>query len=217
MIENLLSGKNTVPPSGNVIFQLSTFRSNADIVDRGPLNIPVTRGGNVSVGEDSYGSYILFPGGSFSDIVNFGDSRLSCKEAEINMTVGDILDTGGAYGPCMLEGRPNGQNGNYLLFLVIASNGAIGGHYREFAVNANQNALYPGAKVSQSGINKFRVKCLKNKTEVYFNEVLVGTYAVGLNDFNGSFLSIGRHAFSSVTGTTPFKGKVYYMDVRKIS
>lgn len=217
MLENLLTGVSTVPPSGDVIFQLKDFKTVDDIVDRGPLSIPVTRGGAVSVGSDANGSFIQMPGASWADIVTFGSAKLSCNEVEVNIIIGDMEDTSGAYGPCIFDARPQGQNGNYLLFTIVGSPDAIEGHYREFVINSGQNGFYPGAKLPKNTIGKLRVKCLKNKTFIYYNERFVASYNAGISNFIGDYAGIGRHAFSMVTGTTPLKAKIYYFDIRKIS
>lgn len=215
MLENLLSGVS--PVSSTVIFQLKDFKTVSDIVDRGPLSIPVVRGGNVSVGSDANGSFIQMPGTSWADVVTFGNAKLSCNEVEINITIGDIEDTGGAYGPCILDGRPVRQNGDYVLFTVVASPNAIDGHYREVVANVGQNPFYPGTALPRKTIGKIKIVCLINKTSIYFNDKLVKTYNAGMTKFYGEELGLGRHAFSAVGGTMPLVAKIYYFDIRKIS
>jgi hypothetical protein len=216
MLEALLVQRKSPPPTeGNVIFLLNEFDTVADIKDKGPQGIAVTKGANITVGQDSRGKYINLPGGSWSDVVNFGSSLLNCSEVEINMTVADVLTTGGSYGALLFDNRPQSTNSNILLWQIVTI--GSGANDRKFAINTNGSPFYSTQKYATDQLIRIKIKVKANGTNVFVNDELVVTSTVKPASFVGNYAGIGRHAFSGVSGTMPLKAKLYYFDIRKIS
>lgn len=216
MLEALLVQKGNPPPTeGNIIFLLNDFSTVADIKDKGPQNISVNKGANLTVGQDSRGKYVLMPGSSWNDVINFGSSLLNCSEVEINMTVGDVLTTGGGYGALLFDNRPDRTNTNNLLFQIVTMGSGV--YDRKFAVNTNNTGIYSTQSYGTSELLRIKVKVKANGTNVYVNDVNIISTPLKPVSFVGLYAGIGRHAFSNVSGTMPLKAKLFYFDIRKIS
>lgn len=201
---------------GEIIFQLSDFNTKADIVDRGPLHVPVVAGSTITVGSDADGKFMNFPGGTWNSVVTMGSTLLNCKEIEISILAKDILNTGGGYGALLFDNRPVNTNGNYVLF----GPNTRGDSFREFTANVNNQALTVNdTKIPANAKAEIRLTMYKDKTELILNSRLISTNrAPGvLTSFIGNNAGIGRHGFASVSGVMPLIAKIYNFTMRKIS
>lgn len=214
MLESLLAGRPPVGAAGQVMFMLSDFNAYSDIVDKGPQSIPLTIGPNVTVGKDSRGTYINFPGGNFNNTVKWAGTKLGFTELEINITAADIYQTGGQYGSMLFDTRPAQSNGAYFLITVDTSNGSK----RQFSSNVNSVDMGKfGPSIRDTEKFDLKIRFLKKKTQFFCNGVLILESTAVLSPFVNQNPGLGYFAWGGVGGTMPFIGKVYYFDIRKIS
>lgn len=215
MIEAMLSGKRSGPiTEGNTIFLLTDFNSIADIVDKGPLNIPVAKGSTITVGQDSRGTYMNFPGGTWNSVVNFGSSLLNCNEMEINIKIADIPQFSTTYGSLIFDQRPAGQNGNYAIFGVDNSNGS---NQRKAFTSIANTGYYGTTKWGVNDLLDVKLKYYSGKTELWVNSKLEASTNAHLSGIINNNAGLGRHAFSGVAGVNPLQAKIYKFEIRKIS
>ena len=215
MLEAMLSGmRSGVKTEGNTIFLLNDFNTVADIVDKGPLKIPVTKGSTVTVGQDSRGTYMNFPGGTWNSVVNFGSSLLNCNEMELNILIADIPQFNTTYGSLIFDQRPAGQNGNFAIFSVDNSNNTT--QRKAFTSIAN-TGYYGTTKWGVNDLLDVKIKYYSTKTELWINGKLEMSTPVHLNGVNNVNSGLGRHAFSGVAGVNPLQAKIFKFELRKIS
>lgn len=214
MLESLLAGRAPEGAAGQVMFMLNDFNAYSDIVDKGPQSIPLTIGPNITVGKDSRGTYINFPGGNFNNTVKWGGAKLGFKEVEINITAADIAQTNGQYGAMLFDTRPVSTNGAYFLITVDTSSNSE----RKFSANVNSNDIGKfGPSIGTTEKFDLKIRLLKNKTQFFCNGLLIKESPAVLSPFVNQSPGLGYFAYSGVAGTMPFIGKVYYFDIRKIS
>lgn len=197
------------PQDENTLFRMHTFSSVADIRDKGPNSIPVSNN-NVTVGSDSLGSFMKFNGSN--GYLTFANALLTSTSMDITVIVGDIVyPTTSPYYFTILDGRPQSTNGRYASFAVIQNppfkpvtiyNGL------EYISPRTVNASEFPAVIKYQIRNGYFITSI-NGIEIHRVDVS--------NPLNTpQNWSLGKSAFSSISGVPWLNAKVYYIDFKKV-
>lgn len=194
-----------IPPAdANTLIRMHTFNTISDIVDKGPNNISVTRNGNVSVGSNSIGSYVNFPGsGSW---VNFSSSLLNGNSYDMTFIIDNPTYTGGP----LIDSRPTQTNGQYVVFGF--------GENSPFTTSLYYNStLYSNSSsVSASSFPVVLVyKVRPSVITCYAGDTLIATWTGNFNFVNNAPFKIARNAYSNAVPDAIFK--MYYFDIKKVN
>lgn len=216
MLEQMLllkkkgSGWNGQIPSAdaNTLFRLANFTSLSQVKDSGPNSIPVTINGSVSVGSDSLGNFVNFPGsGAF---LSFTSSFLNGSNLDIKIIMSYPVFPGGIYGASILDGRPNQTNGNYLS--VFYPNVA------PFKIIPYYNAT-EGPNSSSIDQKEFPcvidLKVRPGYIETSANGKVIGRWENSFTFVNNAPFKIARHAYSNAVPDAVFK--MYYFEMKKVT
>lgn len=195
-------------PDENTLFRMHSFNSLADVRDKGPSAIPVTRGTAISVGRDETGSFMKFSGnGSF---VNFPSPLLNLPEVDIIMIVDSLAIENGSWaaGPALVDSRPSSVNGDYFT--------AGFDRFLPFRLATSFKAANsPLTTAIDNTKSRYDFSFRKTKSVVKINNVERLSWSITGNGLTGhQNWTIGRNAFKGV-GVPDLIGKVYYFELRK--
>lgn len=207
---------NIIPPvQYNVLFSMHDFTSTADIKDKSSNNITVTNAGAVSVGSNTYGTYMNFNGVNTS-YLNFKDNKLAIgTNMEIYFKVSGLIYRGGQYLTLLLDTRPVGTNGNYYLF-GYTSNAAAPFKIYNNINNSGDNYSTLTLPADTTVPIEIRIRLLSTGTYVYVNDTLYNTSSQVLNINTLQNYTIGKNAFSSTAATPFLNAQIYKFEIRQL-
>lgn len=208
-------GNTVLPPLYNVLFSLHDFHTSADIVDKSGNNIPVTNGGSVTVASNTHGTYLNFNGSS-SAYLNFKNNILAIgTNMEIYFKISGLVFRGGQYLQTLMDTRPIGTNGNYLITGYTSNASAPFKMY----LNSNNQGDYYSTLTLPSDTTiplEIRMRILSAGCEIYVNDVLYvsNTNVITMNNLQN--YTIGKNAFSSTANTPFLNAQLYSFEVRQL-
>lgn len=199
-----------VPPAdADTLFRMLSFATTADIRDKGPNAISVTNT-NVTVGSDAFGTYMKFNGSN--GYLAFANSLLSSNSMDITIIVGDIVyPTTSPYYFTILDGRPSNTNGRYASFAVVQTppfkSVTIYGGLEYISTKTAPSNIFPA-------VIKYKIRNGSFTTNI--NGVDVQVVSVSNPLATPQSWSLGKSAFSSISGVPWLNAKVYYLDFKKV-
>lgn len=215
-LESLLfSGKsgnywNGVLPTqdANTLIRLHTFNSTADIIDKGPLSIPVTITGTFTRGQDGHGTYLQF---TTSNYLSFSNAALTYSSFDITMILGNVVFPGGQYGPPLIDARPNLSNGNYIAVSHLPNAPFTTALYYATTDGPAASASTPAKDFPAVVV----VKCRPTSVTVLINGIVVHTWNRSFSWPQQSY-KIGRNAYAQNVAIPNLQARVYYFDIKKV-
>lgn len=191
----LLTGTPPLSLRGEIIFDLKgPFNNLSDIVDSGPLNVPISRVGSISVGTDEDGSFIRIPSNR-ANYISFGGAVFNGPNIIVELSI-KIMDDSDSL---VFDTRPTSGNGNYSFL------GMWNRHYyirlppTQNNVNGVNNATISPA--SYRILRKLRFEYLEDMSYFYCDDVLYATLPTIFNHVNQTY-RIGYHAHINSTQTS---------------
>lgn len=217
MLEMLL-GRNVnsaiiIPPADSkTLFRMANFNAVSDIKDKGPNSIGVTPSG-LTVGIDSFASYMNFDGNGYFGIAN--SSLLARNDIELNFIIGGVVYVTAGYGEAIFDTRPNGSNGDGLYHLMGLDKSTADPTRIYLNYDTGSTLWSTPVAVTKDPV-QITIRITSTGSYLYINKVLVGQPSTKVGAMRTTNLKVGLGAFKSA-GVPNFKGRMYYMDIKSLT
>lgn len=207
------SGKIVIPPAdAKTLFRMVDFNNSADIRDKGPNAIAVTPSG-LTVGTDTFASYMLFNGSGYFGIAN--SALLARNNIELNFIIGAVSYVTANYGQAIFDTRPVSNNGDGLYHLMGIDKSSADPARLYLNYDA-YTSLYTEPMNLNAGPIQLTIKITSTGSYFYVNKKLIGQPSALVGALRTNNLKVGLGAYKSA-GVPNFRGRVYYMDIRSLT
>lgn len=204
-----ISRWNGILPSqdSNTLFRMHTFNTSADIIDKGPNSIPVTKNGSVAVGSNNTGTYLNFPGGG--SWINWTSSLLNGNSYDMTMIIDTPTYSGGQYPLPLIDSRPSQTNGQYVSFFYNQTSPFILTPY----YNGSGGPVTTSVPAASFPV-VLKLSIRPSSISIYAGDSLIGSWSGTFTLAANAPFKIARHAYSNVVTDGIFK--MYYFDIKKV-
>lgn len=195
------------PQDANTLFRMHTFSTLADVVDKGPNSVPVTRNGTFVVSNDpAYGPKVRMTAANF---LSWASTLLNAQSFDVTMILGNYAVP--ASSPVLFDGRPNNTNGNYVAVSIFRASPTYTSFYHNQVQAPASTTFVIGADPVVMTF-KFR----PNVQEAWVNGKLVLSWPGSFSYASNQNYKLGRNAYAASANIPNLQADLYYFDIKKV-